>query len=88
MPACIASATAAVDSSTVNRMTLVSGRSARICLAASSPSMPGICTSMNRRSGSTSFARVTASSPLPASPTISISVAAERAERSPSRVTG
>ena len=88
MPACIALATAPADSSTVNRITFVSGRSARMALAACSPSIPGIWTSMKMRSASASLAAATASSPLPASATISMSEAAARAERSPSRVTG
>ncbi len=65
----MASETAPRDSSIVMRMTFVSGEASRMRRVASIPSIPGIRTSMNTTSGTSSRARSTASSPVPASPT-------------------
>src|SRR2546422_8478308 len=87
-PARMASASAARDSSTVNRMTFVSGAMAMIWRVASIPLIPGRRTSMKMTSGATSLAAWTACSPLAASPTISTSPDDLSADRSPSLVTG
>ena len=74
--------------SNVVRMTtreLSSRSSATISRVASMPFITGICTSMSTTSGSRRRVSVTASAPLPASPTTSMSSSDSRISRRPER---
>ena len=63
--------------------TCVLGNDSMISRQASTPSLPGIITSITTTSGSTRCAVLTASSPSEACPTTSKSSSASRASRSP-----